>query len=163
MSEINNLVGPEDGELQGATVKRPSWDEYFIGISKLVSTRATCLRKNIGSVIVKDKKILATGYNGSPPGLPHCLDVGCLMVDGHCIRTIHAEQNAFIQAARHGIAVDGATLYITVQPCNTCAKMLINAGVKKVVFEGDYPDEIAMDFLNAANIEIVRFNLGEDK
>ena len=117
---------------------RPTWDEYFIDITLAVARRSTCQRAQVGAVIVKDKRILTTGYNGAPKGLPHCLEVGCEIVDGHCVRTLHAEQNAIIQAALHGVSLEGGTIYTTHQPCHTCAKMIINAGIKEVVFENEY-------------------------
>lgn len=144
--------------------KRPAWDEYFSNIAKLVATRSTCLRRNVGAVVVKNKQVLATGYNGAPSGLTHCEEKGCLREElkvpsgerHEICRALHAEQNAFLQAARHGVSLDGGTLYITTQPCSICAKMIINVGIKKVVFEGNYPDELAMEFLKEANIELVR-------
>lgn len=96
---------------------RPSWDEYFMGITLEVARRSTCNRAQVGAIIVRDKRILTTGYNGSPTGLPHCTEAGCLIVNGHCVRTLHAEQNAIIQAALHGVSTDGATIYVTHQPC----------------------------------------------
>lgn len=144
--------------------KRPEWDEYFSNIAKLVATRSTCLRRNVGAVVVKNKQVLATGYNGAPSGLTHCEEKGCLREElnvpsgerHEICRALHAEQNAFLQAARHGVSLEGGTLYITTQPCSICAKMIINVGIKKVVFEGDYPDELAMEFLKEANIDLVR-------
>ena len=127
--------------------KRPSWDEYFINIPREIGKRATCDRGRSGAIIVKDKRILTTGYVGSPIGLPHCDDVGHQMMDvlnedgsrsSHCIRTAHAEQNAIIQAARFGISLEGATLYVKMTPCHVCAKMIINAGIKRVVCEKMY-------------------------
>jgi dCMP deaminase len=127
--------------------KRPSWDEYFIGMADYVGTRGTCDRGKSGCIIVKDKRVISTGYVGSPPGLPHCDDVGHEMhtvvnEDGsksqHCIRTAHAEQNAISQAARFGIAVDGSILYCRMTPCYSCAKSIITAGIKRVVAERDY-------------------------
>ena len=120
--------------------KRPSWDDYFMGITFQVAKRSTCDRARVGAIIVKDRRILTTGYNGSPAGLGHCDDIGHLMVDGHCVRTLHAEQNAIIQAAQHGVSVHGGALYVTHQPCLTCAKMIINAGLVRVIYAGDYPD-----------------------
>ncbi len=122
---------------------RPSWDEYFMGITLEVARRSTCNRAQVGAIIVRDKRILTTGYNGSPTGLPHCTEAGCLIVNGHCVRTLHAEQNAIIQAALHGVSTDGATIYVTHQPCLICAKMIINAGISRVVYGGDYPDDLA--------------------
>jgi dCMP deaminase len=133
---------------------RPSWDEYFMRITAEVAQRSTCDRAQVGAVIVKDKRILTTGYNGSPRGLPHCTDAGHLMVDGHCVRTIHAEQNALLQGALHGVALAGGTVYVTHQPCLNCAKMIINAGITRVVFAKAYPDAIAEDFLRQAGIEL---------
>jgi len=108
-------------------------------IAKIVAKRSTCDRRNVGAVIVKDKNILSTGYNGSPKGLPHCDEAGHEMSDGHCVRTIHAEANALIQAAKHGVAVDGAVMYLTDSPCYDCFKMLVNSGIKEVVY-GEYYD-----------------------
>lgn len=135
---------------------RPSWDEYFMEIARVVATRATCNRRHVGAVVVLDRRILTTGYNGAPHGLPHCTEVGCKMQDGHCIRTLHAEQNAIVQGALNGVSLRGATLYVTCQPCNNCAKMIINAGIVRVVFDGDYPDDFAMELFEAAGIELIR-------
>ena len=150
-------------------MSRPSWDEYFIQIARDVSTRATCNRRSVGAVVVLEKRILTTGYNGAPHGLPHCSEpgVGCKMQDGHCIRTLHAEQNAIVQGALNGVSLRGASLYVTCQPCNLCAKMIINAGIVKVVFDGDYPDEFAMELFAQAGTQLVQLqslenNLGED-
>jgi dCMP deaminase len=144
------------------TFKRPSWDEYFLEMSDLVSKRSTCLRRRVGAVIVKDKRILATGYNGAPSGLKHCVEIGCLRQklnvpsgERHELcRALHAEQNALIQASLYGISVKGSTLYATTQPCVICAKMLINAGIKEIVVACGYPDKLAMDFLKQAKIKI---------
>lgn len=143
-------------------ITRPSWDEYFMGIAKLVATRSTCLRRQVGAVAVKKKQVLATGYNGAPSGITHCDQVGCLRAElgvpsgerHELCRALHAEQNAFLQAARHGASLEGAVLYITTQPCSICAKMAINVGIKKIVFEGDYPDELARKFLEEAGMEM---------
>ena len=119
-------------------MSRSSWDKYFMGIAKMVATRATCDRKHVGAVVVKDNRILATGYNGSGPKLAHCDDVGHLMVDGHCVRTIHAEANALAQAARSGVAVEGASIYVTAFPCWNCFKLLLNAGVRDIYYNEKY-------------------------
>jgi dCMP deaminase len=119
---------------------RASWNEYFTRIAVEVATRATCPRKHVGAVLVRDKSILATGYNGSVRGMPHCEVVGCLMVEGHCARTVHAEVNALAQAARHGVRVDGATAYVTAFPCWICAKALFNAGIARIVYGESYVD-----------------------
>ncbi|MCD5407469.1 MAG: cytidine/deoxycytidylate deaminase family protein [Desulfotomaculum sp.] len=145
---------------------RPSWDQYFMDITKLAASRATCLRRQVGALLVKDNHILASGYNGAPSGLKHCLDIGCLrdrqkIPSGQrheLCRGLHAEQNVLIQAAVHGIAVKGATVYATHQPCILCAKMLINAGIKRVVFAGDYPDQMALDMFGEADIQLVLFS-----
>ncbi len=137
------------------TPTRPSWDEYFMAIAFAVAGRSTCDRAHVGAVLVRDRRILTTGYNGAPAGLPHCDDVGHLMVDGHCVRTLHAEQNAIIQGALHGVSIQGATAYVTHQPCLTCAKMLINSGVTRIVYAGNYPDEHSRSFLNIANVALV--------
>ncbi len=141
---------------------RPSWDEYFMQIARDVSTRATCERRLVGAVVVLEKRILTTGYNGAPHGLPHCTEVGCKIQDGHCIRTLHAEQNAIVQGALNGITLRGSTLYVTCQPCNNCAKMIINAGIVRVVFDGDYPDEFAMELFEQAGTELIRLRSGGD-
>jgi len=135
--------------------QRPSWDEYFLQIAFTVAQRSTCDRAHVGCVLVRDRRILTTGYNGAPAGLPHCDDVGHLLVDGHCVRTLHAEQNALIQAALHGVGTEEATAYVTHQPCLTCAKLLINAGVRRVVYAGNYPDDYSRQFLEAAGVELV--------
>lgn len=139
------------------TNSRPSWDEYFMRIVREVAQRSTCPRAQVGAIIVRERRILTTGYNGAPEGLPHCLDVGCVMVGDHCVRSLHAEQNAIIQAALHGVSVAGGTLYCTHQPCTTCAKMIINAGLERVIYAGEYPDELARSFLEEAGVELVHF------
>lgn len=141
--------------------KRPSWDEYFLKLAMLASERSTCPRMHCGCVLVKDKFVLATGYNGSLPGQTHCDDVGCLIVDNHCVRTIHAEINALIQAARHGVNVVGATAYITNMPCTTCAKALIAAGIKRVVVFSDYHDTLATKFFKESKVELQKLNMPE--
>ena len=121
------------------------------------ATRSTCPRKHVGAVIVRDRTLLSTGYNGSIRGAPHCTEAGCLMVDGHCVRTLHAEQNAIIQGALHGVNVSDSTIYVTHQPCLVCAKMIVNAGIERVVYAGHYPDEIARGFLESAGVELANF------
>ena len=141
---------------------RPSWDEYFLEMAGLVAKRSTCLRRSVGAVLVREKRILATGYNGAPSGLKHCIEIGCLRQklkipsgERHELcRALHAEQNALIQASLHGISVKDATLYTTTQPCVICAKMLINAGIKEIVISRGYPDKLAMDFLKQAKIKV---------
>ncbi|MFQ3610902.1 MAG: cytidine/deoxycytidylate deaminase family protein [Fimbriimonadales bacterium] len=142
-------------------MNRPSWDEYFMEVAFVVATRATCPRRSVGAVIVHDKRILATGYNGAPRGLAHCDEVGCHIVAGHCIRALHAEQNAILQAALNGVSTRGATIYVTCQPCNHCAKMIINAGIERVVFQGDYPDPFALELFAEAGVHLDRFMEGK--
>lgn len=147
---------------------RPSWDEYFMEMARVVARRSTCLRRHIGALLVRDKRILATGYNGAPAGLPHCEDVGCQRAElgvasgerQELCRALHAEQNAIIQGALHGVSVKDSVLYCTNQPCVICAKMLINAGVKRIVYEGDYPDEMALEMLRQAGVRTVRVEAG---
>jgi dCMP deaminase len=143
---------------------RPTWDVYFMDIADLVSKRSTCLRRSVGAVLVKDRRVLATGYNGAPSGLHHCLDVGCLREQlgvpsgerHELCRGLHAEQNAIIQAALHGVSVNGSTLYCTNHPCIICAKMIINAGIVTVVAKADYRDKLAEDILEEAGVEVSR-------
>lgn len=136
---------------------RPDWDTYFMKIAFTVSERSTCDRAFVGCVLVRDKRILTTGYNGSPTGQAHCDEAGHLMVEGHCVRTIHAEMNAIIQAALHGVSTRGATCYVTHFPCVNCAKALVNAGIVRLVYSVAYRvDENALNFLQAASVEICR-------
>lgn len=144
-------------------MKRPSWDEYFMGMAELTAQRSTCLRRNVGAIIVKDKHIVATGYNGAPKGLAHCEELGgCLREklkipsgERHeMCRALHAEQNAIIQAATLGQSIEGATIYITHQPCVICAKMIINSNIKRIVVKNGYPDELSRNMLKEAKISI---------
>ena len=147
-------------------MSRPPWDEYFMEIVDLVKTRSTCLRRQVGALIVKDKRILASGYNGAPAGVSHCDEVGCLRQQlnipsgerHELCRAIHAEQNAIVQAAYSGTSVRGATMYVSLQPCSLCAKLMINAGITKLVYRGLYPDELSLSMLNEAGIELVNFD-----
>ncbi|MFQ5405588.1 MAG: cytidine/deoxycytidylate deaminase family protein [Candidatus Micrarchaeia archaeon] len=141
---------------------RPSWDEYFKQICRDVSLRASCRLRKVGALIVINERILSTGYNGSPRGLPHCLDVGCKIVKVHegdevnerCDRCLHAEQNAIIQCALHGVSCEGATLYTTARPCRLCAKMIINAGITRVVYEEDFKDKEPFELLKQAGVKV---------
>lgn len=144
--------------------QRPSWDEYFMGMAKLTSQRSTCLRRKVGAVIVKDKHIVATGYNGAPRELSHCAELGgCLREQlkvpsgqrHELCRALHAEQNAIIQAATLGQSIEGASIYITHQPCSICSKMIINAGIERIVVDEGYPDELATKLLAEAGIKVV--------
>lgn len=142
--------------------QRPSWDEYFIDIAQLVSKRSTCLRRKVGAIIVKDRRILATGYNGTPSKIKHCYETGCLrdklgIPSGErheLCRGLHAEQNVLLQAALYGISLKNSVLYCTNQPCVICAKMLINAGIEEVVIADGYPDKMARDFFKEAGIKV---------
>jgi len=150
-------------------VKRPDWDSYFMMMAYLVSLRSTCLRRRVGAVLVKDRRILATGYNGAPKGLPHCDVVGCVREklgvppgERHELcRGLHAEQNAIIQAAAFGVSTKGATLYTTTFPCVICAKLIVNAEIKEVVYDSDYEDPLAGEILKQANVKVRRFSLGK--
>ena len=135
--------------------KRVSWDEYFMNIAHEVSTRSTCDRKFVGAVLVRDKCILATGYNGSIRGLPHCDEEGHLMEEGHCVRTVHAEANAIVQAARNGVRIDGAAIYVTASPCWGCFRLIANGGVARVVFGEFYRDPKIFDVAQRLGIELV--------
>lgn len=135
--------------------ERASWDEYFMNIATEVATRSTCDRKHVGAVIVRDKTILSTGYNGSVRGLGHCDDEGHMMEDGHCVRTIHAETNAIIQAAKNGTAIEGATIYVTASPCWPCFKTIANAGIRRIVFREFYRDQRIFDVSQKLGIELV--------
>jgi len=148
---------------------RPGWPEYFMQIANLVAKRSTCLRRIVGAVAVRDKRILATGYNGAPAGLSHCLEVGCLREDSNIpsgmraelCRGLHAEQNVIIQASRHGVSLVGATLYCTNLPCAICAKMLINAGIKDVFYEEGYDDKLSERFFKEAKIKCKKWKRGK--
>lgn len=147
---------------------RPSWETYFMNITNLVAKRSTCLRRAVGAIIVKDKRILSTGYNGAPTGLRHCLEVGCLREQlgvesgkmHELCRGIHAEQNAIIQAAYHGVSVKDASLFCTNQPCSICARMIINAGIRKIFFQSSYTDALAEELLDEAGIELKKIVSG---
>ncbi len=146
-------------------MQRPSWDQYFMDITRLVATRSSCLRRQVGALLVKDRNILATGYNGVPSGITHCEAVGCLREklnvpsgERHELcRGLHAEQNAIIQAAKHGTNIDGATLYCTTMPCIICTKMIINAGITTVIYDEGYADELAREMITEADITVIRF------
>jgi dCMP deaminase len=166
---------PSDAGISSKRVKvmttpkrqRPSWDEYFMMMAYLASTRSTCLRRRVGAVIVKDRRLLATGYNGAPKGLPHCLEIGCLREElqipagerHELCRATHAEQNAIAQAASFGVSIEGATIYTTCQPCSLCAKLLINSGIAVIKTCGDYPDPMAQEMLDQAGIKVQKLKL----
>lgn len=162
IDDANPGTGDTSRGTSGTPDGRPGWDEYFRVITDDVAERSTCIRRHVGAIIVRDKRILATGYNGVPMGLAHCGEVGCLrekmgIASGtrqELCRGLHAEQNAIIQAARHGISIDGSTLYCTTQPCITCAKMLVNAGIVEIVYVDPYPDELSQQMLDEAGITV---------
>ena len=146
---------------------RPSWEEYFLNIATMVASRSTCERRRVGAVVVKNKNILSTGYNGSSRGLPHCDEVGHELVAGHCVRTIHAEANALVQAARHGTAVEGATIFLTDSPCYDCFKMIVNSGIREVIYSDFYmsrydaSDKI-FDLAKKAGVKVTRCKNSQD-
>jgi len=140
---------------------RLPWDHYFMNIARVVSSRATCDRKHVGAVIVRDRTILSTGYNGSISGTDHCSDAGHMMQDGHCVATIHAEMNAVIQAARNGVRIEHASIYITASPCWSCFKALANAGIKRICYGEFYRDERSFTVAEQLGIEMVHAPLGE--
>ncbi len=158
-------------KVQARRTQRPSWDEYFMSIARLAATRSTCLRRQVGAVIVKDKRILTTGYNGAPAGLPHCLDIGCLrdkleIPSGErheLCRATHAEQNAIVQAAALGVSIKDSVIYSTTHPCILCTKLIINAGIKKIVIEDSYPDQMSEQMLKQAGVKIVVHKRVESK
>ena len=164
MTAAEPTASEEVAGLAREKATRPSWDEYFMKIAALVAERSTCLRRHVGALLVKDKRIIATGYNGAPSGLKHCAEVGCLREElsvpsgerHELCRGLHAEQNAIIQAAVYGQDTRDAILYCTHTPCLLCAKMLINAGVRRVVIADDYPDRLAADFFQEAGIDVQR-------
>lgn len=147
-------------------MSRPSWKEYFMDIASLVAKRATCRRRRVGAVAVRDKRILASGYNGAPVGLPHCLDIGCLREElnvpsgerHELCRGLHAEQNVIIQAAYHGVSIKGATIYCTNLPCSICSKMLINAGIREIIYQDGYADPMTKEMLTAAKVRLAQLD-----
>jgi dCMP deaminase len=155
----------KEAEISTISHQRPSWDQYFMEITRLVAKRSTCLRRHVGALLVKDKRILATGYNGAPMGLRHCSETGCLRAlqdipsgERHELcRGLHAEQNAIIQAAYHGISIKGSTLYCTNQPCIICTKMLINSGIIRILYQEGYADPLALEMLEEAGVDIQRY------
>jgi dCMP deaminase len=153
----------DDDRILGADamrgMSRPGWDEYFMEIARTVATRATCPRASVGAVLTRERRILTTGYNGAPRGVSHCTDAGCIMVDGHCLRATHAEANAIVQGALHGVSLQGATAYCTHQPCSGCTKLLISAGVERIVYRDAYPDPVASMLLDEAQVALEQFTV----
>lgn len=143
-------------------MKRISWQQYFMAQAKVVALRSTCTRLNVGAVIVKKNRIIASGYNGSVEDSSHCIDEGCYIVNNHCVRTVHAEMNALIQCARFGVATEGTEMYVTHFPCLQCTKHIIQSGIKKIYYESDYKnDPLAVELLKEANIEVKQVKLTE--
>jgi len=159
---MTNRLQPDTGSVP--QFSRPTWQEYFMEITALVAKRSTCRRRAVGAIIVKDKRILSTGYNGAPAGVRHCIDIGCLREElgvasgerHELCRGIHAEQNAIIQAALHGVRIEGATLFCTNMPCAICAKMIINAGIRTVYYRDGYADSMSEQLLEEAAVETVK-------
>jgi len=137
-----------------SAAQRKSWDHYFMDIAREVATRSTCDRKHVGAVIVRDKTILSSGYNGSIRGLPHCSDAGCIIENGHCIATVHAEANAIIQAAKNGVMINGSTIYTTASPCWSCFKLICNSGIRRICFGEFYREERIFDVAGKLQIEL---------
>src|SRR5579871_1699519 len=142
---------------------RASWDRYFMDIAKVVASRSTCPRKFVGAVIVRDRTILSTGYNGSIRGMPHCTEVGHMMEDGHCVATIHAESNAILQAAKNGVTIGGAACYVTASPCWSCFKQIANAGLRRIVYGEFYRDQRIFDVAQRLGIELHHLPEGADQ
>jgi dCMP deaminase len=142
--------------------RRVSWNRYFMNLAVQAATRSTCPRKSVGAVIVRDKTVLSTGYNGSLRGAPHCDEAGCLMEGGHCVRTVHAEANALVQAARHGVRLEGAEIYVTASPCFNCFKLIVNAGIRTVYYGEFYRDEQVLRFAQELGIALVDLGLEDE-
>jgi dCMP deaminase len=147
---VNSARGNSSGS-------RPGWDEYFMEIARTVATRATCPRASVGAVLTRERRILTTGYNGAPRGVSHCSEAGCLVVDGHCLRATHAEANAIVQGALHGVSLQGATAYCTHQPCAGCSKLLISAGIVRIVYADAYPDPVSTLLLDEAAVALEQY------
>ncbi len=141
---------------------RASWNRYFMNLAVQAATRSTCPRKHVGAVIVRDKSVLSTGYNGSIRGADHCTEVGCMMVNGPCVRTVHAEANALIQAAAHGVRLEGSEIYVTASPCFDCFKLIANAGIRKIYFGEFYRDERVLAFAEELGIEMIHLGLDDE-
>ncbi len=167
MAESRGSGAGDGRDRRSPAGERPTWDEYFLQLARQAATRSTCLRRQVGAVLVRDRRVLATGYNGAPRGVSHCLDIGCLREQlaipsgerHELCRAIHAEQNAVIQAAVHGVAIEGATLYATLQPCVLCAKMLINCGVREIHYVEGYPDELSRSMFEEAGVVVIKEDL----
>jgi dCMP deaminase len=155
-------AGAGMGALYSGAMNRVSWDRYFMNLAVQAATRSTCPRKSVGAVIVRDKTILSTGYNGSIRGAPHCTEVGCLMENDHCIRTVHAEANALVQAARQGTRLEDAQIYVTASPCFDCFKLIVNSGIRSIYFGEFYRDERVIEFADELGIEMIHLGLADE-
>lgn len=153
------MPGEDSNRVYTTRMSRLSWDRYFMNLAIQAATRSTCPRKAVGAVIVRDRAVLATGYNGSIRGLAHCTEAGCMMENNHCVRTVHAEANAILQAAKHGVRLEGAEIYVTASPCWDCFKLIANAGVGRVLFGEFYRDGRIVEFAREAGIELVALGL----
>ncbi len=134
---------------------RADWNTYFMNMAQSAATRSTCNRKHVGAVIVRDKSIISTGYNGSIRGMPHCTEVGCDIENDHCVATVHAEANAIIQAAKHGVCIEGADIYVTASPCWNCFKLIVNSGIKRIFYGEFYRDEKSLKVAEQCGIELI--------
>ncbi len=150
------------GALYSGAMNRVSWDRYFMNLAVQAATRSTCPRKSVGAVIVRDKTVLSTGYNGSIRGAPHCTEVGCLMENDHCERTVHAEANALVQAACHGTRLEGGQIYVTASPCFNCFKLIVNSGIRSIYFGEFYRDERVIQFADELGIEMIHLGLADE-
>ncbi len=166
-SELSPILITENQKAQEAGIElqarsRRDWHSYFMHIAREVATRSTCDRKHVGAIIVRDKNILSTGYNGSIRSQPHCDDVGHDMVSGHCVRNVHAEANAIIQAARHGVKINGADIYTTASPCWECFKLIANSGLNRVFYGEFYREEKSFQVAGELDIELIRICIDDD-
>jgi dCMP deaminase len=153
---------PKNPKPNPAPARRIPWDEYFMRIAIQAGTRSTCDRKHVGAVIVRDKTILSTGYNGSIRGMPHCDDAGHMMENSHCVATVHAEANAIIQAAKHGTSINGADMYITASPCWNCFKLIANSGIRRIFYLEFYRDKRILDIAKKVGIELKKVKMGKE-
>ena len=155
-------IGSVTAKLYSTAMNRVSWERYFMNLAIQAATRSTCPRKHVGAIIVRDKTVLSTGYNGSIRGAPHCTEAGCLMDNDHCIRTVHAEANALVQAACHGIRLEGAQIFVTASPCFNCFKLIVNSGIRTVYFGEFYRDERVLQFAEELGIAMIHLGIEDD-
>jgi dCMP deaminase len=155
-------AGAGYGALYSAAMNRVSWERYFMNLAVQAATRSTCPRKSVGAVIVRDKTVLSTGYNGSIRGAAHCTEVGCLMENDHCVRTVHAEANALVQAACHGTRLEDGQIFVTASPCFHCFKLIVNSGIRSIYFGEFYRDERVIQFADELGIEMIHLGLADE-